>query len=143
MDKFNWLYTRMIEMSLDVSKNHVLKKIMNNLNWSSEDTNVFYFMHHVNWTHSFLKKKKLIWWWTMNVGLVAKEFIHTLKSVISIWSYEIYHDMLIFQIPTRLKLSLIVFIHMSFEHVLIYSLYFLFFLDSNLLIWSFFGFGSS
>ena len=38
----------MIEMSLDVSKNHVLKKIMNNLNWSSEDTNVFYFMHHVN-----------------------------------------------------------------------------------------------
>ena len=31
----------MIEMSLDVSKNHVLKKILNNLNWSSEDNNVF------------------------------------------------------------------------------------------------------
>jgi len=31
----------MIVMSLDVSKDHVLKKIMNNLNWSSEDTNVF------------------------------------------------------------------------------------------------------
>jgi hypothetical protein len=28
-------------MSLDVSKDHVLKKIMNNLNWSSEVTNVF------------------------------------------------------------------------------------------------------
>jgi len=30
----------MIVMTLDVSKDHVLKKIMNNLNWSSEDTNV-------------------------------------------------------------------------------------------------------
>ena len=41
MDKSNWLCTRMIVMSLDVSKDHVLKKITNNLNWSSEDTNVF------------------------------------------------------------------------------------------------------
>ena len=32
----------MIVMSLDVSKDHVLKKIMNNLNWSSEDTNVYF-----------------------------------------------------------------------------------------------------
>jgi len=31
----------MIVMSIDVSKNHVLKKIMNSLNWSNEDTNVF------------------------------------------------------------------------------------------------------
>jgi len=42
MDKSNWLCTRMIVMSLDVSKDHVLKKIMNNLNWSSEDTNVYF-----------------------------------------------------------------------------------------------------
>ena len=32
---------RMIVMSLYVSKDHVFDKIMNNLNWSSEDTNVF------------------------------------------------------------------------------------------------------
>jgi len=28
-------------MSLDVNKDHALKKVMNNLHWSSEDTNVF------------------------------------------------------------------------------------------------------
>jgi len=33
MDKSNWLYTRVIVMSLDVSKYHALKKIMNYLNW--------------------------------------------------------------------------------------------------------------
>ena len=31
-------------MSLDLSKHHALKKIMDNLNWSSEDTNVFYLL---------------------------------------------------------------------------------------------------
>jgi hypothetical protein len=36
-----WIWTNLIVMSFDVSKDHVLKKIMNNLNWSSEDTNVF------------------------------------------------------------------------------------------------------
>jgi len=31
----------MIVISLDVSKDHVFKKNINNLNWSGEDTNVF------------------------------------------------------------------------------------------------------
>jgi len=52
MDKSNWLCTRMIVMSLDVSKDHVLKKIMNNLNWSSEDTNVFCL--YISWYFSFV-----------------------------------------------------------------------------------------
>jgi len=34
MDKSSCLSVRMIVMSLDVSINHVLKKMMNNLNWS-------------------------------------------------------------------------------------------------------------
>jgi len=34
MNKSSWLCNIMIVMSLDVSKDHVLKKIMNNLNWS-------------------------------------------------------------------------------------------------------------
>ena len=38
----------MIMMSLDVSKDHALKKIMNNLNWSSEDTNVFCLLN-ISW----------------------------------------------------------------------------------------------
>jgi len=42
----------MIVMSLDVSKDHVLKKIMNNLNWSSEDTNVFCL--YISWYFSFV-----------------------------------------------------------------------------------------
>jgi len=42
----------MIVMSLDVSKDHVLKKIMNNLNWSSEDTNVFCL--YISWCFSFV-----------------------------------------------------------------------------------------
>jgi hypothetical protein len=32
-------------MSLDLSKDHALKKIMDNLNWSSEDTNIFYLLY--------------------------------------------------------------------------------------------------
>ena len=57
MDKFNWLYTRMIEMSLDVSKNHFLKKIMNNLNLSSDDTNVFYLLY-ISWYFVFVNISK-------------------------------------------------------------------------------------
>jgi len=38
----------MIVMSVDVSKDHVLRKIMNNLNWSGEDTNVF-FLLYISW----------------------------------------------------------------------------------------------
>jgi len=37
----------MIVMPLDVSKNHALEKIMNNLNWSSEDTNAFFLLYIV------------------------------------------------------------------------------------------------
>ena len=47
----------MIEMSLDVSKNHALKKIMNNLNWSSEDTNVFYLLY-ISWQFVFVNISK-------------------------------------------------------------------------------------
>ena len=43
----------MVVMSLDVSKNHVLKKIMNNLNWLSEDTNEF-FLLYISWCFSFV-----------------------------------------------------------------------------------------
>jgi len=38
----------MIVMSLDVSKDLVLRKILNNLNWSGEDTNVF-FLLYISW----------------------------------------------------------------------------------------------
>jgi len=51
------LCTRMIVMSLDMSKDHALKKIMNNLNWSSEDTNVF-FLLYILWYLSFVNISK-------------------------------------------------------------------------------------
>ena len=47
----------MIEMSLDVSKNHFLKKIMNNLNLSSDDTNVFYLLY-ISWYFVFVNISK-------------------------------------------------------------------------------------
>jgi len=40
-------------MSLDVSKNHALKKIMNNLNWSCDDKNVFCLLY-ISWYFSFV-----------------------------------------------------------------------------------------
>jgi len=40
-------------MSLDVSNDHALKKIMNNLNWSSEETNVFCLLY-IFWYFTFL-----------------------------------------------------------------------------------------
>jgi len=43
----------MIVMSLYASKDHVLDKIMNNLNWSSEDTNVFYLLY-ISWYFIFV-----------------------------------------------------------------------------------------
>jgi len=43
----------MIVMSLDASKDHVLKKVMNNLNWSSKDTNVFCLLY-ISWYFSFV-----------------------------------------------------------------------------------------
>jgi len=43
----------MIVMSLDVSKDHVLKKIMSNLNWSGMDTNVFCLLY-ISWYFIFV-----------------------------------------------------------------------------------------
>ena len=43
----------MIVMSLDVNKDHALKKVMNNLHWSSEDTNVFCLLY-TSWYFSFV-----------------------------------------------------------------------------------------
>jgi len=50
----------MIVMSSDVSKDHVLKKIMNNLNWSSEDTNVFYLLYLYRGIFGFVNISKYI-----------------------------------------------------------------------------------
>jgi len=47
----------MIVMSLDVSKKHILKKIVNNLNWSSEDANVFCLIY-ISWYFIFVNISK-------------------------------------------------------------------------------------
>jgi len=47
----------MIVMSLDVSKDHVLRKIMTNLNWSGEDTNVFCLLY-ISWYFIFVNISK-------------------------------------------------------------------------------------
>jgi len=53
MDKSNWLCIKMIVMSLDVSKDHAFKKVMNNLNLSNKDTNVFCLLY-ISWYFSFV-----------------------------------------------------------------------------------------
>jgi len=53
MNKSSWLCNRMIVMSLDVSKDHVFKKTMNNLNWLCDDTNVFCLLY-ISWYFSFV-----------------------------------------------------------------------------------------
>jgi hypothetical protein len=48
-------------MSLDLSKDHALKKIMDNLNWSGEDTNIFYLLY--------------IWWYFSKYRYCSKSSV--------------------------------------------------------------------
>ena len=70
----------MIEMSLDVSKNHVLKKIMNNLNWSSEDTNIFYLLY--------------ISWYFISVNISKYRYCNKVKHTICILEKQQYHPII-------------------------------------------------
>ena len=70
----------MIEMSLDVSKNHVLKKIMNNLNWSSEDTNIFYLLY--------------ISWYYISVNISKYRYCSKVKHTICILEKQQYHPII-------------------------------------------------
>jgi len=47
------MWTNLEEILIDLSKDHALKKIMDNLNWSREDTNVFCLLY-ISWYFSFV-----------------------------------------------------------------------------------------
>jgi len=64
----------MIVMSLDVSKDHVLKKIMNNLNWLGKDTNVFCLLYIYIYIYAILFLSMLV-----NTNIAAKSNIQFLS----------------------------------------------------------------
>jgi len=53
MNKSSWLCNWIIVLSLDLSKDHDLKKIMNNLNLLCDHTNVFCLLY-ISWYFSFV-----------------------------------------------------------------------------------------
>ena len=80
MNKSSLLCNRMIMMSLDVSKDHVLRKIMNNLNWSGKDTNAFCLLY--------------IAWYFIFVNVSKYRYCSKVRHIICILKKQQYHPII-------------------------------------------------
>jgi len=70
----------MIVMSFDVNNYHVLRKIMNNLNWLGEDTNVFCLLY--------------ISWYFIFVNISKHRYCSKVKHTIFILEKQQYHPII-------------------------------------------------
>ena len=67
-------------MSFDVTKDHVLNKIMDNLNWLGEDTNVFCLLY--------------IAWYFISVSISKYRYCSKVKHTICILEKQQYHPII-------------------------------------------------